>query len=207
MVTESVSQTKSALRRWIGAQLRGASSEQRSAWSSLIVRQLIRNELWVPEAGQVVALFGGLKLEVDVMPLFSWLQERGCQVAFFAIEGDHMTPWLIRQHSDLKAGQMGVLEPVADPVNGVQIPISDINVVITPGIAFDRQNGMRLGRGKGYYDRVFADPSFKGVKLGVGFDLQVVSGVPFDSYDKSLDHLVTEQTWLTFPQVTPANPS
>jgi 5-formyltetrahydrofolate cyclo-ligase len=203
VTTESLAQTKSDLRRWITAQIRGVTGEQRAKWSQQVLKNLIRHDSWCPRGG-VVAIFGGIKLEVDVMPIFSWLQDRGCEVSLFAMEGDTMRPWRVRQRADLRTGVMSVLEPV--PVAGNELAISDLDVVLTPGLAFDRNSGMRMGRGKGHYDRIFSNPQFRGVKIGVGFGLQVMNGVPTEAHDRPLDHLVTEQGWLSFGDRAPINP-
>ena len=63
-----------------------------------------------------------------------------------------------------------------------------IDLTIVPGVAFDYKKN-RLGRGKGYYDRFFKKQ--KTFKIGVGFDLQMITDVPVSSYDKRLDMIIT----------------
>ena len=63
-----------------------------------------------------------------------------------------------------------------------------IDLTIVPGVAFDSKKN-RLGRGKGYYDRFFKKQ--KTFKIGVGFDLQMITDVPVSSYDKRLDMIIT----------------
>ena len=63
------------------------------------------------------------------------------------------------------------------------------DVLIIPGLGF-AQNGDRLGRGKGYFDRFLSN--FKGVKIGVCFDEQVFEKIPTDEHDVKLDYLITE---------------
>lgn len=73
--------------------------------------------------------------------------------------------------------------PVVDP--------PDVGVVLTPGLAFDRA-GMRLGWGKGYYDRLFAlMPSV--VAVGITLDRLVVDeALPAEPHDRRMDALATE---------------
>jgi 5-formyltetrahydrofolate cyclo-ligase len=68
---------------------------------------------------------------------------------------------------------------------------ADLDVVVLPGIAFDRQGG-RLGQGKGYYDRLLADVSSKCTLIGLAFDVQLVEEVPMEPHDVRLDILITE---------------
>jgi 5-formyltetrahydrofolate cyclo-ligase len=68
-----------------------------------------------------------------------------------------------------------------------------LDLVLAPGVAFDLQ-GHRLGRGKGFYDRLLAD--VRGVKCGVAFDEQIVDAVPVGPLDVGVDCLVTPTRWL-----------
>ena len=66
-------------------------------------------------------------------------------------------------------------------------------LVLIPGLAFDN-SGNRLGRGKGYYDRFLADPRMQlALKVGIGWNFQVVSEVPVSAHDIPMDWIVTEE--------------
>jgi hypothetical protein len=56
--------------------------------------------------------------------------------------------------------------------------------------------GRRLGRGRGYYDKMLAAPS--GVRCGVGFDQQIVSEIPVAPHDAHLNCILTPTRWLQF---------
>lgn len=64
------------------------------------------------------------------------------------------------------------------------------DLYIVPGLAFDRQ-GNRLGRGKGYYDRLLSGVTAP--KIGLAFDVQLVAEVPHTLYDVPMDLVVTER--------------
>jgi 5-formyltetrahydrofolate cyclo-ligase len=66
--------------------------------------------------------------------------------------------------------------------------MSKIDLVIAPGIAFDK-NKSRLGRGKGYYDRFFINKRI--VKIGVGFDFQLLESIPVNQFDIKMDKIIT----------------
>lgn len=85
-----------------------------------------------------------------------------------------------------KSGSFGILEPQT----GERIDPQDIDFAIIPGLAFDLK-GNRLGRGKGYYDRVLSQ--IKGTKVGVVFSFQIVDEVPVTSFDIPVDFVVTEK--------------
>ena len=62
----------------------------------------------------------------------------------------------------------------ANRVSGQPIPINLIDLVIVPGIGFTN-DGHRIGRGMGFYDRFLAQADFIGVSCGMGFEEQIVS--------------------------------
>ncbi len=86
--------------------------------------------------------------------------------------------------SDLVLGRYGIREP--GPGCGV-VDVRLLDFVVVPGIAFDRCGG-RLGRGKGFYDRLLE--SVAGVSCGVGLDEQLIPNVPVEPHDKRLNLVV-----------------
>ena len=71
-------------------------------------------------------------------------------------------------------------------------PLNRLDLVLVPGVAFDAQ-GRRLGRGKGFYDRLLA--KVRGHKCGVAFDVQIVSGLPEEPHDVRVDSILTPSRW------------
>ena len=89
--------------------------------------------------------------------------------------------------NDLATGCYGIKEPTGK----VFTDFAKIDVAIIPGVAFDRQ-GHRLGRGKGYYDRLLSVMP-QVYKIGLCFDFQVVDNVPVDSHDIRMDEVIIFQ--------------
>ena len=83
---------------------------------------------------------------------------------------------------------LGIWEP-----NLTETFEGNIDLVVVPGVAFDTKKN-RLGRGKGYYDRFFKKK--RTIKIGVGFDFQLVNSVPVKSWDKRLDMIITPSTTI-----------
>jgi 5-formyltetrahydrofolate cyclo-ligase len=94
---------------------------------------------------------------------------------------------------DCIVGRFQVPEPRADcPV----LLLNQLDLILVPGVAFDMA-GRRLGRGKGYYDRMLA--GVRGIKCGVAFDCQLTADIPEELHDVKLNCLVTPTRWLEFP--------
>lgn len=89
---------------------------------------------------------------------------------------------------------------IQEPLNREdEIPAEQLDLVITPLIAFDRQ-GHRLGTGGGYYDRSFAFLKNHSGKqpfmLGIGYAAQQADDLPSDEWDVCLDAVVTENQFI-----------
>lgn len=97
--------------------------------------------------------------------------------------------------SELKRNAFGIMEP--NPEVHTLFDITHIECVITPGIAFD-ENGYRLGYGGGFYDRFFSKIEKAIPKIGIAYELQVVSHLPIDPYDQPITHLITEKGLKVF---------
>lgn len=107
------------------------------------------------------------------------------------VEGDEMDFYRIEQVDDLISGYKGIMEPLPDK----QYMFNDDKLknclIIIPGSVFDT-NGMRIGYGKGFYDRYLS--RFPGlIKVALAFDCQIATeNIPADDYDISMDFIITE---------------
>ena len=87
------------------------------------------------------------------------------------------------------SGRFGVREPGADcPL----ISLNQLDLILVPGVTFDL-TGHRLGRGKGFYDRLLA--GFCGHKCGVAFEAQIVAAVPAEPHDVLVNSILTPTRW------------
>lgn len=88
--------------------------------------------------------------------------------------------------SRLSLGSFHIEEPTGNDTTN----IDEIELIVVPGVAYDR-NGNRVGRGKGYYDRLLAGSS--ATKIGVGYDFQLIEdGIETDPHDVRMDVVITE---------------
>ncbi|MDE5983364.1 MAG: 5-formyltetrahydrofolate cyclo-ligase [Duncaniella sp.] len=92
--------------------------------------------------------------------------------------------------STLQLGAFHIEEPQGDNVT----PVEAIDMIVIPAVAYDR-NGNRLGRGKGFYDRLLA--STKARKVGVAYDFQLIDDdIPVDAHDVPVDIVITESRFI-----------
>jgi len=178
---------KQQLRQQMHERLRAASAEQIEMGSAQILQHLMTQDTWLrPNAH--VAFFGGLVGEPELRPLIPWLIARGCTPVFFGCADDQLLPKAVQSGDELQRGVFGVWVPHDDlPM----VEPSALDVILTPGLAFDVV-GHRLGRGRGYYDRFFADPRVRALRVALGFDFQLIDAVPVEIHDATMHAIITE---------------
>lgn len=89
----------------------------------------------------------------------------------------------------LEIGSFYIEEPTGNDVH----PVEEIEVIIVPGVAFDRK-GRRLGRGKGFYDRLLQTAG--ATKIGIGYEFQLMDELPAEPHDVPMDIIITEHTTI-----------
>lgn len=85
--------------------------------------------------------------------------------------------------------KFGILEPKENTLK--QIPISDIDLVIVPGLGFNIECS-RVGFGGGYYDRLLVKLKDSITTIAVAFDFQILPYIPCNDFDQKVDMIVTE---------------
>lgn len=96
--------------------------------------------------------------------------------------------------SDLEPGAYGILEPKKNNLKKVEP--SEIDLVVVPGVVFNT-DGHRIGYGAGYYDRFLKKLRSGCVKVGVAFEIQVLTQIPVDKHDVPVEILITENGIIT----------
>ena len=149
---------------------------------------LVRQELFSWLSSRLpgtVSAFLAMPGEVDLSPLFEQLPgwrwvlpriEQGRQLSF--------------RDKDIPREEhpFGMSQPVGQ---GPAVPIHEIDVFLTPGLAFDYSGG-RVGNGGGYYDRVLAQRRRDSVAIGVTIESRIFEDVPMQDHDQRVDWLASE---------------
>ena len=172
--------TKQELRRFIRAQKGQYTAAQLAAMSEEICSRVLVSAWW-QEAGTLL-LYYPLADEVDVRPLIQEAIGNGKRVLLPLCRGDELELHLYEGEGSLKEGAFGIMEPTGKKF--AEKEYSSIQLALIPGMAFDRV-GHRLGRGKGYYDRIL--PKLTNARLqGICFPFQLLDEVPAEPHDISV---------------------
>lgn len=135
-------------------------------------------------AANTILLYHSLKDEVDTHAFIrKWSREK--RILLPVVTGDDLELRLYTGPEDLTVGAYGIEEPTGARFTDY----AAIDLIVVPGVAFDR-DGNRLGRGKGYYDRLLPRiPS--AYKIGICFPFQVVDEVPAEPFDIRMDEIIS----------------
>lgn len=134
---------------------------------------------------ECIALYHAIPGEVQTAGLIEkWYQKK--KILLPVVDGDDLRLILYTGKDSLKPGSFGILEPTGES----SVPESEIDLIIVPGVAFDRKKN-RLGRGKGFYDRLLS--TLQVPKIGICYNFQLKDQIPVEPFDKKMDLIVTEK--------------
>ena len=177
--------TKAQIRSKILLRLKTQKEEDRSRKSKLITSKLLRNKVF--KQAKIVMFYIAFGGEVNTEEMIREAKKIGKLVCVPVCRKDKETmyPAILEDRAKLKKGPYGVLEPVAQ----TQVKPENLDLIIVPGLAFDKK-GNRLGRGKGCYDRFLCSLSEKTSSIGLAFDFQILPLVPTTCYDVSVKKVI-----------------
>lgn len=166
------------------------------------IRELMRGEGRVEEESERAVVEG----------IFTWMSSRlpGTVSAFLAMPGeidlsplfDRLPGWrwvlprvepgwrLSFRDRDIprEVHRFGMSQPMDQ---GPEIPLVEIDLFLTPGLAFDLAGG-RVGNGAGYYDRALAQKRRDAETVGITIDRRILDRIPMMAHDQRMDWIATE---------------
>jgi 5-formyltetrahydrofolate cyclo-ligase len=138
-------------------------------------------------SASLIALYHAMPIEPETRGLIDEAVSRGKRVALPLFGDDEPQLGLFTSWDRLAPGPLGIAQPV-----GPAIPVESVEAFFVPGLAFDRA-GYRLGRGKGFYDRLLARHSPGALLCGVCFGDVLVERLPRESHDIPMNCLLTPE--------------
>jgi 5-formyltetrahydrofolate cyclo-ligase len=179
-------QDKISLRKALLEKRRDIPRHSRRLKSRRILQELSKEPAF--QGAEQVALYYGITPEVETRSFLKKILKK--RKTYLPRIGPKKSLTLCRVRSipkDLKKGAYNIMEPKAFCEKG---PASQMDVIVVPGVAFDKRGG-RLGRGGGYYDRLLRKAR-KALKIGLCFREQIVKKVPMKTHDVRMDKIITD---------------
>lgn len=179
---------KEAVRLFWKSKRAALSNDDCQRWTESLTTQIIQEPV-VAQAQRIMAYLAMPK-EANLDAVIQWALDQKKEVYVpYCVNDTDMVAVRLQSLADVETGLLHIRVPrdtkaVIDP--------RELDVVLVPGVAFDRQGG-RMGMGRGYYDRFLA--SVTGAVLGICWNSQLSLGaLPMDSWDRYMDAIVTEQS-------------
>jgi len=186
MRASELKRAKRDIRRSVLAARDALGYAARVARSAAIHQRL----LTLPEVrdGGVVMGFWSFGSEVATPPLLEAMHARGVRVCLPRIEDGDLVAVAYEPGDPLRETSFGARQPAAGTILAPEV----LELVVTPGVAFDRF-GHRIGYGGGFYDRFLRRTRRGAPRIAIAFDLQVIpQELPVGSFDLGVDVIVTE---------------
>ena len=180
-------ETKGELRKFYRATRFSVENREERTYSA--TQNILKLPQW--KEAKTVLLYNAIGSELSTESLFQKAIEQKKTVLLpvtLNLEGKMSVGYW--KQDKLTEGHFAIPEPAPLP----HFNLSLIDLVIVPGVAFDRMGG-RLGQGKGYYDRFLS--TTESFRIGFCFAEQLASELPMRNHDARMDSIVTESGIIT----------
>ena len=145
-------------------------------------------------AAGTVMFYVDVRSEVRTRHYLPTALEHGKRIVVpYCVDGELELFWL-QSMDELEIGMYKILEPkpALRELPQKRINVSELNLVMVPGVAFDR-SGARMGHGFGYYDKLLEHASLETPLVALAFECQLFPEIPTQAHDIFIDKIVTEQ--------------
>ena len=191
--------SKEVFREEIKTRLKNVPQEEFRSQGDKAAALLRASPIWT--SYKTVFLFLSMNSEIETQSILEAALSDGKKIFAPRVEADRLVFYsILLADGPWEKGPFGIREPK----NGKPAEAGDPAgvypaLILTPGLAFDMK-GQRMGRGRGYYDRFFAEldrESKQYYALGICMDFQLVDEVPADEYDKKVSGILTYKKLFT----------
>ena len=177
---QTISDKKKQLRRMVKMRVATLSAIEKEKRATALLQKVFAHPAF--QQAQRIMLFWSLPDEINSLPLIEHALAVGKQVYLPVVKDDIL---LIKPYN---ATQMAVgAFSINEPQGAATYSASEMDLIIVPGVAFDVY-GNRMGRGKGYYDKLLTNAT--AYTIGVGYAEQSYLSIPVEEHDKVLNEII-----------------
>ena len=176
--------TKQELRKQIRAAKQAVPFHEKVRLSVPIMQKV--EQLPQFQQAETVLLYWSMDDEVQTHDFVNrWYTAK--RILLPCVDGDELR---LRQYTGPECMRSGEQFGIGEPTGSEFTELDKVEMIVVPGVAFDRQNN-RMGRGRGFYDRLLKSTP-NAVKVGVAFHFQMVPEVPTEPFDIPMDAVVSD---------------
>ena len=145
------------------------------------------------ESARTVLFYVDVRSEVRTRPALPTALESGKRIVVPYCVDDILQLFLLESMDELSIGMYKILEPRPElrTLPEKQVEVEEIDLVMVPGVAFDRR-GARMGHGKGYYDKLLEHARPDAPLAALAFECQLFQEIPMQPHDIFMDLVLTE---------------
>lgn len=175
---------KNELRKIIRAEKKAVSLEEKLRRSEPIMRKVESLEQF--QKADTILLYWSMDDEVQTHAFVErWYKSK--TILLPCVDGDDLR---LRQYTGPDCMQAGEQFGIGEPTGEEFTSLDSIEMIMVPGIAFDRKNN-RMGRGRGFYDRMLKSTP-NAYKVGVAFNFQLFDQIPVEPFDVAMNQVIVE---------------
>jgi 5-formyltetrahydrofolate cyclo-ligase len=193
MDTDTAAHRKRALRAELRERRQNLTTTERQAATAGITRNLV--DLATDLSARSIACYLSTTIEPDTRPFVNWAIGQGIRVLLPVSREDGLLDWTTGDGETETEGLFGMPEAVGELLG--PIAINDVDLILVPAAAVDA-TGMRMGWGRGYFDKTLGSMEKCPPVYAVVFDGELVSDVPRERHDQPVDGAVTPTRIVQF---------
>ncbi|WP_040985280.1 5-formyltetrahydrofolate cyclo-ligase [Oceanobacillus jeddahense] len=186
---------KKILRQKMLKYLSGLPEHEKKEMAEKLQKKLYTSPLF--QKAETIGITISTDIEWNTYEIIEKAREEGKKIASpkCIVKTKEMQYYVWDQQDQIQVGYAGIKEPI--PEKATPIAANDIDLLLVPGIIFDK-SGYRIGYGGGYYDRMLAD--YTGTTLSLCIEKQIVDQIPREHYDLPVEQLITEKRMIKIPK-------
>lgn len=192
-MASDVSNQKRALRAELRERRQNTTETERDAATAGVTRNLI--DLTTDLSAQSVSCYLSTPFEPNTRPFLTWARRQGIRLLLPISRDDGLLDWTTGDDEAETEGRFGLPEPVGELLG--PIAINDVNLIIVPAAAVD-VTGLRMGWGRGYFDKTLGSMEKCPPVYAVIYDSELVDEVPRELHDQPVDGVVTPSRIVEF---------
>ena len=193
METDTAAHRKRALRAELRERRQNLTSTERQAAAAGITRNLV--DLTTDLSARSVACYLSTTIEPDTRDFVNWAVAQGVRVLLPVSREDGLLDWTTGDGETETEGLFGMPEAVGELLG--PIAINDVDLILVPAAAVDA-SGMRMGWGRGYFDKTLGSMEKCPPVYAIVFDGELVDEVPRERHDQPVDGAVTPTRIVQF---------
>ncbi len=179
----SIKIEKSALRKYLLERRDSTSSDYRSIASKRILDDLKKNSMY--RNARNIACYFSIDSEVNTEPIISDILDSGKKLSLPRITDGDLDFREVQTLIELEAGEFGICEPNEDCKKS-----DTFDVIIVPVIGIT-ETGIRLGYGKGFYDKFLENNS--ATTIALTYEKQIIKAIPSEKHDVKMQWIISEE--------------